>query len=93
MKAREIYQELLGLDLNLVTNAITVNLALNLGEVEKAIDLMEASIDLNKFAQFWNASLLRQNEVLKENPRYLALVRRMHLDDESLAELNSRMTF
>jgi len=93
VKAREIYQELLGLDLNLVTNAITVNLALNLGEVEKAIDLMEASIDLNKFAQFWNASLLRQNEVLKENPRYLALVRRMHLDDESLVELNSRMTF
>jgi tetratricopeptide (TPR) repeat protein len=93
VKAREMYQELLGLDLASVTNPFFIFFVLSLGEVEKAIDLMESSVDLNKWNQFWNASMLRQHEVLKDHPRYLALLRRMRLDDESLAELHSRMNF
>ena len=54
---------------------------------------METAVDLNMWNQFWNASLLRDNEVVKDNPRYLSLLRRMRLDDESIAELNSRMAF
>jgi len=94
-KAREIYQELLGLNLARLSQGISVTsiLAVNLGEVEKAIDLMEAAVDLSMWNQFWNASLLRQNEALKNHPRYLALLRRMRLDDESLAELHRRMSF
>jgi TolB-like protein/Tfp pilus assembly protein PilF len=92
-KAREIYQELLGLDLALVSSPVTIILAVNLGEVEKAIDLMEIAVDQNKFNQFWTASLLRQNGELKDHPRYLAHLRRMRLDDESLAELYRRMSF
>jgi TolB-like protein len=93
VKAREMHQELLGLDLASVTNPFFIFFVLSLGEVEKAIDLMESSVDLNKWNQFWNASMLRQHEVLKDHPRYLALLRRMRLDDESLAELHSRMNF
>ena len=93
VKAREIYQKLVGLDLGSVTNPVTILLALNLGEVERAIDLMEASIDLNKWNQFWNASMLRQNEAVRDNPRYLAVLRRMHLDDKSLADLHRHVSF
>jgi tetratricopeptide (TPR) repeat protein len=97
VKAREIYQELLGLDLARSSQAIAQIsvLAVKLGEVEKAIDLMETAVDLNMWNQFWTASWpwLRQNEALKNHPRYLAHLRRMRLDDESLAELHRRMSF
>jgi len=95
VKAREIYQELLGLELARLSSAlpITSYLAINLGEVEKAIHLMETAVDLNMLNQFWTASGGRQIEALKEHPRYLAHLRRMRLDDESIAELNRRMTF
>jgi adenylate cyclase len=95
MKAREIYQDLLGRGLARIYQGLPIisKLAINLGEVEKAIDLMEAAIDLNMFNQFWNASLFRQNEAVKDHPRYLAILRRMRLDDESLAELHRRMSF
>jgi adenylate cyclase len=94
--ARKIYQEVLGPELAYPSDApVTSMLAINLGEVAQALDLMEAAVDLNTFNQFWVASYtsLRNHEALKENPRYLALLRRMRLDDESLAELNRRMSF
>jgi TolB-like protein/Tfp pilus assembly protein PilF len=95
VKARKIYQELLGLDLAVLSQefGVTAVLAVSLGEVEAAIDLMETAVDLNMWNQFWTASFLRQNEAVKEHPRYLAHLRRMRLDDESIAGLNRRMSF
>jgi TolB-like protein/Tfp pilus assembly protein PilF len=93
VQAKEIYKELLGLGLANVSSPVTILLAVNLGEIEKALDLMEIAVEQNKWNQFWSASMLRQNEALKEHPRYLAHLRRMRLDDESIAELHSRMTF
>jgi adenylate cyclase len=95
VKAREIFQELVGLELARLYQGlpITSQLAIKLGDVEKAIDLMEIAVDLNMWNQFWTASLLRRNEAVKDHPRYLAHLRRMRLDDESLAELNRRMSF
>ena len=94
-KAKEIYQELLEFELARLPGAITVTswLAIALGEVEKAIDLMETSVSLNMYKQFWTSSLLRHNEAVKNHPRYLAHLRRMRLDDDSLAELHRRMSF
>jgi TolB-like protein/Tfp pilus assembly protein PilF len=94
-KANELYQELLELELIRLSQGVSVTsvLAVNLGEVDKAIDLMEAAVELKMFNQFFNASLLRQNEAVNDHPRYLALLRRMRLDDESLAELNRRLSF
>jgi TolB-like protein/Tfp pilus assembly protein PilF len=94
-KAMEIYQELLDLELSRLYQGlpITSQLAIQLGDVEKAIDLMEMAVDLNMWNQFWTASLLRENEAIKDHPRYLAHLRRMRLDDESLAELHRRMSF
>jgi serine/threonine-protein kinase len=93
--AREIYQELLVLGLDSVSSPVTTILAVNLGEIDTALDLMEIAVDQNKWNQFWTASwlMVRQNKGLEENPRYLAHLRRMRLDDESLADLNRRITF
>jgi hypothetical protein len=37
--------------------------------------------------------LFRNHEILRDHPRYLALLKRIGLDDESIAELHSRMSF
>jgi hypothetical protein len=68
-------------------------LALALGEVEQGIDLMEYAVDDKSFRQFWIRPLFRQNDAVKNHPRYLALLKRIGLDDESVAELHSRMSF
>ena len=84
---------MLGLDS--VSSPVTTILAVNLGEIDTALDLMEIAVDQNKWNQFWTANwlMVRQNQRLEEHPRYVAHLRRMRLDDESLAELNRRMSF
>jgi TolB-like protein/Tfp pilus assembly protein PilF len=93
--AREIYQELLRLDPVSFSQGSTVTavLATNLGEIEKAIDIMESTVDKNMWNQFWTASLLRHHDALREHPRYLAHLKRMNLDDESIAQLHRSMKF
>jgi len=95
VKARKIYRDLLELEFSLLSQgaAVTVILAVNLGEVEKAIDLMENAVDHNSWNQFWTASVLRHNDAIKDHPRYLALLKRMGLDDDSVAELHRNMSF
>ena len=95
LEAREIYQELLGLGPVRLSQGSTIiaALAISLGEIEEAIDLMESAVDLNMWNQFWSVSLLGQRDAVKDHPRYLAHLRRMRLDDESIAELNMRMSF
>jgi tetratricopeptide (TPR) repeat protein len=68
------------------------SLALKLGEVEQAIDLMEREIEKKAFTLFWIRPLFRNEEALREHPRYLALLQRIGLDDESVRLLNSRMS-
>ena len=68
-------------------------LALKIGEVEEAIDLMEREVEINSFIQFWARPLFRNEPAIQNHPRYLALLRQIGLDDESVAELHSRMSF
>jgi tetratricopeptide (TPR) repeat protein len=91
-KARKIYKELLD-NPPLHRQIILAVLALALGEVEQGIDLMEYAVDDKSFRQFWIRPLFRQNDAVKNHPRYLALLKRIGLDDESVAELHSRMSF
>ena len=91
-KAREIYRELL--DSPLPAGPFFVaNLALDLGEVEEAIDLMERQVVEKRWTQLWSRFLARAHETLRDHPRYLALLKRIGLDDESVAALNSKMSF
>jgi TolB-like protein/cytochrome c-type biogenesis protein CcmH/NrfG len=91
-KAREIYRELLANPPPGGPFFISV-LALGLGEVEECIDLMERLVVEKRFTQFWSRTLFRNHEILRDHPRYLALLKRIGLDDESIAELHSRMSF
>jgi tetratricopeptide (TPR) repeat protein len=91
-KASEIYREYI--DNAAVFGTMTIaTLALSLGEVEEAIDLMEHEVENNSPAQFWSRTRFRHNDAVKDHPRYLALLKRIGLDDESVAELQNRMSF
>jgi TolB-like protein/Tfp pilus assembly protein PilF len=95
VKARKIYRDLLELEIATLSLgiAVTVTLAVNLGEVEEAIDLMERAVENKSWLQFWIGSNLRHNDAVKDHPRYLALLKRIGLDDESVAALHRKMSF
>jgi hypothetical protein len=66
---------------------------LGLGEVEEAIDLLELGVEKNSWDQFWIRTLFRNEETVRDHPRYLALLKRIGLDDESIAALHRKMSF
>jgi TolB-like protein/Tfp pilus assembly protein PilF len=91
-KASEIYREYI--DNTAVFGTMTLaTLAMSLGEVEAAIDLMEHEVENNSLSQFWSRIRFRHNDAVKDHPRYLALLRRIGLDDESVAALHRKMSF
>jgi TolB-like protein/Flp pilus assembly protein TadD len=95
-KARQHYQELQELLDNLPPNGLyyIIALALSLGEVEESIELMERAVEERLWTQFWSKSaFIRNNEAVWDHPRYQALLKRIGLDDESVAALNSQMSF
>jgi tetratricopeptide (TPR) repeat protein len=91
-KASEIYREYI--DNTAVFGTMTLaTLAMSLGEVEAAIDLMEHEVENNSLSQFWSRIRFRHNDAVKDHPRYLALLKRIGLDDESVAALHRKMSF
>jgi adenylate cyclase len=91
-KASEIYREYI--DNAAVFGTMTIaTLASSLGEVEGAIDLMEHEVENNSLSQLWSRIRFRHNDAVKNHPRYLALLKRIGLDDESVAALRSSMSF
>ncbi len=95
-KARQHYQELQGLLDNLPPNGLyyIIALPLSLGEVEEAIDLIERAVEERSWTQFWSKSaFIRNNEAMWDHPRYQALLKRIGLDDESVAALHRKMSF
>ena len=70
-----------------------MRLALNLGEVEEAIDLMEREVENDSWTQILIRSDFRRNDALKNHTRFLALLKRIGLDDESVAALHRKMSF
>jgi tetratricopeptide (TPR) repeat protein len=92
-KARKIYEELLATPPPGGPFFITL-LALSLGEVEEALELMERQVIERRWTQFFSRGLSRRlHETLRDHPRYLALLKRIGLDDESVAELHRKMSF
>jgi adenylate cyclase len=92
-EARKIYRDVVETAPLYNTLAVAAQLALSLGEVEEAIDLMERAIEDQSWLQFWFKTRFRHNDAVKDHPRYLALLKRIGLDDESLAVLHSKMSF
>ena len=94
-KARAIYRELVNSNDSLtpITMFNTAQLAVSLGEVDESIDLLERLEEGGSWMQFWSKLLSYKYVALREHPRYQALLKRMGLDDESVAALNRRMSF
>jgi adenylate cyclase len=94
-KARKIYRELANSIDSLRPMAMinTASLALALGEIEESIDLLERLEKSGSWIQFWSKLLPPHYEPLREHPRYQALLKRMGLDDESVAALHRKMSF
>jgi adenylate cyclase len=92
-KARRIYRDVVETAPLYSSLALAAQLARSLGEVDEAIDLMERAVEEKSWLQFWFIIRFRHDDAIKDNPRYLALLKRIGLDDESVAELNSQMSF
>jgi adenylate cyclase len=92
-KARKIYEDVV--ETTPLYNGILVaaRLALSLGEMEEALDLMERAVENKSWLQFFIKITFRNNDAVKEHPRYLALLKRIGLDHESVAALHKRMSF
>jgi adenylate cyclase len=91
-KALEIYQELVA-DLPPHGMLLIAELALKVGKVEEAIDLMEREVEINSFNQFWARPVFHDDPAVQNHPRYLALLKRIGLDDESVAALRQKLSF
>jgi tetratricopeptide (TPR) repeat protein len=91
-KALEIYRDLAA-DLPQHGMLLIAELALKVGKVEEAIDLMEREVEINSINQFWARPVFRNEPAVQKHPRYLALLKRIGLDDESVAALHRKMSF
>ena len=61
--------------------------------LEESIELMERLEVTGSWLQFWIKLGPKDNITFRENPRYQALLKRIGLDDASVAALNERMSF
>jgi TolB-like protein/Flp pilus assembly protein TadD len=94
-KARKIYRELVE-SIDSLTPLEIFNiayLALSLGEVDESVDLLERLEEGGSWMQFWSKLLSYKSVALREHPHYQALLKRMGLDDESVAALHRKMSF
>jgi TolB-like protein/Tfp pilus assembly protein PilF len=92
-EARKVYRDVVATAPLHNSISIAEQLALSLGEVEEAIDLMERDVENKSWTQFFIRNYFRHNDAVKDHPRFLALLKRIGLDDESVAALNSQMAF
>jgi hypothetical protein len=54
---------------------------------------MERGVENKSWTQFLIRVSFRHNDAVKDHPRYLALLKRTGLDDESVAALHRKMSF
>lgn len=89
-KALAIYRELTA-DPPQHGMLLIAELAIRLGKVEEAPDLMERELEIHSFNQFWARPAFRNEPAVQNHPRYLALLKRVGLDDGSVAELRRKL--
>ena len=94
-RARKIYEDLVASSGSLTPMALsnTAILAITLGDINGSIDLMERLEKSGSWVQFWIKLTPQENYTVREHPRYQAILKRMGLDDVSVAALNEKMSF
>jgi adenylate cyclase len=90
-RASEILQDYLQSP-PLVNILIVSELALKLGEIDQAFVLMKRAADEHAWPAFWIRIRYRDNALIQNNPRYLALLEQIGLDDKSVKELRDQLS-
>jgi TolB-like protein len=90
-KAREIYNHIKGTTPYYYANLQAAILAMSLGEVEDALEIMEGEIEKHAWTSIFIRIYFGRNELLKDNPRFLSILERIGLDDESINELRGEL--
>lgn len=94
-KARAIYRELLD-SIESLSPLATFNVAmvaLALGNVEESINLLELLEERHSYLPFWSKFIPAAWGPIHEHPRYQSLLKRIGLDQQSVAELHEKMSF
>lgn len=89
--AREIYRSFMD-EQPTYGIILLARLSLSLGEIDQAIAVMEREIEQHSWNSLFIRVLFGRNEAVKDNSRYQALLKRIGLDDESVAALHSKMS-
>jgi TolB-like protein len=94
-RARKIYNELVASFDILTPMAMfdTALLAISLGEVDESIELMERLEKSGSWMQFFIKLIPKDNRAIRENPQYQELLKRIGLDDESVATIHQTLSF
>ncbi len=91
-KAREIYKHVKETTPYYYANMQAAILAMSLGEVGDALDILEAEIDKHAWTGMFIRIYFGRNELLKDNPRFLSILERIGLDDKSISKLQAELT-
>ncbi len=67
-------------------------LAMSLGEVEDVLEILEGEIEKHAWTSVFIRIYFGSNALLKDNPRFLAILERIGLDDKSVSELREELT-
>jgi TolB-like protein/Tfp pilus assembly protein PilF len=91
-KAREIYRHVKKTTPYYYANLQAAVLAITLGEVEDALDIMEGEIEKHAWTSVFIRIYFGSNELLKDNYRFLSILERIGLDDKSISKRQAELT-
>jgi TolB-like protein len=89
-EAREIYKHVMDTTPWYHANMQAAVLAMSLGEVETALDVLESEVKKHAWTSIFIRVYFRHDPSINKHPRYLALLQRMGLDDESINQLHEK---
>ncbi len=90
-KARQIYDYVIEKTPYHYGNMQAAALAMTLGDVEGALDVLEAEVEKRSWPIVFVRIYFRHDERVSGNPRFQALLKRIGLDDESVAAIKENL--
>jgi len=89
--AREIYDYVIEKTPYHYANMQAAALAMSLGEIEDALDVLEAEVEKHSWPIMFVRIYFRGDERMNSNPRFQALLERIGLDDDSVAQMRENL--
>jgi TolB-like protein len=89
--AREIFADIIETTPHEYANMQAAVLAVSIGEIEDAIDILEREAAKRSWTSVFTRMYFRHDEQVNTNPRFLALLERIGLDDRSVEKIRSNL--